>query len=57
MDFHVMLPGKPAAHIMTTHRGEADDTPLQLISAERLAHLERCESELAALKALSVGQP
>lgn len=56
MEFHVSKPGGPGKpdrtdHIMTTNsRGQDDQSPLQLISAELLEHYQRCEAELLALK-------
>jgi hypothetical protein len=55
MEFHVHqqnAAGEPvSAHIMTTTSADADDdSPLQLISAAKLAYYERLEAELAALK-------
>lgn len=40
-------------HVCTIHRGEKDETPLQMISAQELARLRQCEAELAALRALA----
>lgn len=58
MEFHVIKKAgshgeaDQTAHIMTTQgRDEQDQSPLQLISAELLAHYKRCEAELAAIKA------
>jgi hypothetical protein len=48
MDFHVLSAGG-AAHVMTTHRCEVDETPLQLVSAARVAHWMRIEQEHAEL--------
>lgn len=36
-------------HVLTTHRGEADETPLQLVSAAKVAYWQKVEQELAAL--------
>lgn len=38
-------------HVCTIHRGEKDETPLQMISAERLAQLLAAEAELQTLLA------
>lgn len=38
-------------HVCTIHRGAQDETPLQMISAERLAQLLAAEAELQALTA------
>lgn len=37
MDFHILRPGGDV-HVMSTHRGQDDETPLQLISTKQLAH-------------------
>ena len=42
MEFHVHTPAG-SQHVMTVHRDENDDSPLQLISAQRLARLEQLE--------------
>lgn len=36
-------------HVCMIHRGAGDDTPLQMISAQRLAQLLAAEAELQAL--------
>lgn len=36
--------------MLTTHRSRDDDTPLQLISLDRLAYYQMIEAELLALK-------
>lgn len=38
MDFHA-LNDKGTVHVMTTHRAQDDETPLQLISVQRLQQL------------------
>lgn len=40
-------------HVCTIHRGEKDETPLQMISAQRLRQLLAAEAELLALRALA----
>jgi hypothetical protein len=40
-------------HVCTIHRGEKDETPLQMISAQELARLRAAEAELLALRALA----
>lgn len=37
-------------HVCTVHRGEKDETPLQMISAQELARLRQVEADLAALR-------
>lgn len=44
MEFHVHTPAG-SQHVMTVHRDENDDSPLQLISAQRLARLEQLEAQ------------
>jgi len=47
-------------HVCTIHRGAGDETPLQMISVERLASLLEAEAELAALRrdlAIPFGAP
>lgn len=44
MEFHVHTPAG-SQHVMTVHRDENDDSPLQLISAQRLARLELLEAQ------------
>ncbi len=39
-------------HVCTIHRGEKDETPLQMISAQELSRLRAAEEELLALRAL-----
>lgn len=43
MDFHILS---------THHRDRADDSPLQFISAQRLAYLLALEAKVVALAAL-----
>lgn len=56
MDFHIYTP-KGSGLVMTTHRDEDDNTPLQLISAQRLARLEQREAELEAMMERLMGEP
>ena len=42
MDFDIIT-SRGAARVMTTHRGDVDETPLQLISAQQLEYLRRVE--------------
>lgn len=51
MDFHA-FDRRGGAHVMTTDRGKNDETPLQLISADRLAYYRQMEEGLRALAAL-----
>lgn len=51
MDFHV-LGSKGGAHVMTTHRGQEDETPLQLISAQEIARIKALEAAVRGLAAL-----
>ena len=51
MEFHT-ISTKGTAHVMTTHRGEVDETPLQLISEQELARLKAIEQAALALAAL-----
>lgn len=44
MEFHVHT-SAGSQHVMTVHRDENDDTPLQLISAQRLAGLEQLAAQ------------
>lgn len=45
MDFHA-IQGDNITHVMTTHREERDDTPLQMISSARLAYYVTLERAL-----------
>lgn len=36
-------------HVLTTHRGVDDETPLQLISAEQLAYYQQVEAAYLGL--------
>lgn len=36
-------------HILTTHRGPVDETPLQMISAHQLAYYQRVEAAYLGL--------
>lgn len=58
MDFDIIT-SRGAARVMTTHRGDVDETPLQLISAQQLEYyrsiekaylgiLQRLANEIAA---------
>lgn len=51
MEFHA-LDRRGVGHVMTTHRGQDDETPLQLISVQQLARFQALESGLRALLAL-----
>lgn len=51
MDFHA-IQGDRTTHVMTTHRTEADETPLQLVSAAKVAHWQRVEKEHAEMREL-----
>lgn len=53
MDLHAHT-DQGSTHVATIHRGPGDETPLQLISAERLAQLLAAEAELQVLLALDV---
>jgi len=44
MELHIQTP-HGSQHVMTAHRDENDDSPLQLISAQRLARLEQLEAQ------------
>lgn len=48
MDIHAMQ-GDSSTHVLTTHRREGSDDPLQLISTEYLAYLKRIEQLFAEL--------
>ena len=50
MDLHAIT-DQGTTHVCTVHRGPADETPLQMISAQRLAELLAAETDLAALLA------
>lgn len=41
---------KGVTHVCTIHRGEKDETPLQMISAQEHERLRRVEAELNALR-------
>lgn len=43
-------------HVCTIHRGEKDETPLQMISAQELARLRAVEAEFLALRAHAAPQ-
>lgn len=45
-----------ATHVCTIHRGEKDETPLQIISSQELARLRACEAELLAILARDAPQ-
>ena len=47
MEFHA-IQGDKVTHVLTTHRGEADETPLQLVSAARVAYWQRLEAAQVA---------
>lgn len=49
MDLHAHT-AEGSSHVATIHRGEKDETPLQLISAQELARLRAAEAELIALR-------
>lgn len=48
MDLHA-IQGDRRDHVLTTHRGEADETPLQLVSATQVAYWQRIETLFAEL--------
>jgi hypothetical protein len=48
MEFHA-IQGDRTTHVLTTHRTEADETPLQMVSAEKVAYWQRVEAERDAL--------
>jgi hypothetical protein len=50
MEFHA-IQGDRTTHVLTTHRAEVDETPLQLVSAEKVAYWQRIEAERDALMA------
>ncbi len=52
MDLHAHT-DQGTTHVCTIHRGETDETPLQMISAQELARLRAAEAELLALRALA----
>lgn len=52
MDLHAHT-DQGTTHVCTIHRGEKDETPLQMISAQRLEQLLAAEAELLALHALA----
>jgi hypothetical protein len=47
MDFHA-IQGNRSTHALATHRGEADETPLQMISNEQLAYYRALERAVTA---------
>jgi hypothetical protein len=49
MDFHAITPAG-VQHVLTTHREQTDESPLQLISAARLAYYQRIEAEYQRLR-------
>lgn len=49
MDLHAHT-DQGTTHVCTIHRGEKDETPLQMISAQELTRLRAAEAELIALK-------
>lgn len=49
LELHAHTPDG-TTHVCTVHRGAGDGTPLQLISAQRLAQLLAAEVELRELK-------
>lgn len=49
MDFDIIT-SRGASRVMTTHRDEVDETPLQLISVQQLERLQKAEAELLALR-------
>lgn len=49
MDLHAHTPDG-TTHVCTVHRGPGDGSPLQLISAQRLAQLLAAEAELRAIQ-------
>lgn len=51
MDFHA-LDRRGGAHVMTTHRAQDDETPLQLISTKRLQQLLAIEESARNLGAI-----
>lgn len=51
MEYHA-INDKVAAHVMTTHRGNPDETPLQLISVQEIERMKALEQAVRALVAL-----
>lgn len=49
LEFHVHT-DQGSTHVATVHRGPSDNSPLQLISAQRLAQLQAVEVELLAIQ-------
>lgn len=49
LDLHAHT-DKGSTHVATVHRGPGDETPLQLISAQRLVQLQAAEAELLAIQ-------
>jgi hypothetical protein len=47
MELHA-IQGKKVTHVLTTHRGQADETPLQMISDARLEYFLTLERTLLA---------
>lgn len=51
MDLHAHT-DQGSTHVATVHRGPSDNSPLQLISGQRLAQLLAAEADLAALQVI-----
>lgn len=49
MEFHAIT-DKGVAHVCSVERGAGDLSPLQMISQQELARLQRAEAELASLR-------
>lgn len=54
MDFHA-IQGDDVTHVLTTHRGEADESPLQMISSARLDYYVTLERALLCFVESIVG--
>lgn len=48
MDIHA-IQGDQCTHVLTTHRTEADETPLQMVSAKQVKEWMRKEVDYDAL--------
>lgn len=49
LELHAHTP-KGTTHVATVYRSAGDETPLQLVSAQRLAQLLAAEAELRAIQ-------
>jgi hypothetical protein len=53
MDYHAIT-AQGVAHVCSVERGSGDLSPLQFISRDELARLQRAEAELEALRTAMV---